>query len=329
MKIKVGLFGAVGHQIQNNLKDHPLAEIVALAGFSPEQIPEHLKAANVRVYPDLDTLLDDPEVQLVSFCSPRKDEQGHHVIRCLEAGKHAYAEKPCCMDEATLDQIIATARRTGRIFHEMTGVSLAQPYSTLHEIVMSGVIGEVIQVLSQKSYPWADWRPADERVDGGLAMQVGIYNTRFVEHVAGVKIKSIQMRETRLGNTIPGSQCRRAVSFLMELENGGLASAVSNYCCPAQPGWKKWGYESLIIFGSNGFVESLDSGRIGTLSVNGQEPTALDFSRPCRDYLDMFLGEIQTGKKVIPFSLEEEVSPTRWVIRAKTQLAANAAIGAE
>lgn len=316
-RIKVGLYGMNGHQIDHALKDHPTAEVVALAALTSDEIPDHLRSERVRVYSNLEWLLADPEVQLISFCSPLRVEQGGHIIRCLEAGKHAYAEKPCCLSEAELDRIIRTSRRTGRVFHEMADTAFMQPYCTLRAIVAGGVIGDVIQVVSQKSYPWGDWRPGDERVDGGLARQAGVYNARFAEHVAGVRIKSMLIRETRLGNDHPGSACCRAVSFLMEFENGGVGSAVANYCCPSPPSWRKWGYEILRIFGSKGFVESMDGGRLGTLVVEGRDPQTLDFSESGQNYLGMVLHEIADGRKVIPFTLEEELSPTRWVIRAK------------
>jgi predicted dehydrogenase len=314
-RVKIGLYGSNGHQIQNALVNHSKAELVAVGGWGDGDLPAGLE--NVKRYDSLDELLADDAVELVSLCSPLRSEQGGHAVACMKAGKHVYAEKPCAMTEEDLDEIIAISRETGMIFHEMAGTVFDQPYCTLREIVASGVIGEVIQVFSQKSYPWADWRPGDERIDGGLALQVGVYNARFTEHVAGVKIKTISSRETLLGNDVPNSQCHRAVSFLMELENGGVASAVANYCCPASPGWKKWGYETVRIFGTEGFVESIDSGRIGTLAVNGREPETLDFSKPTRDYLDMVLEEVATGTKVIPFNLEDEISPTLWVIRAK------------
>ena len=317
--VRVGLWGTAGHQIHNNLKDHPRARIVALGEFKPEQIPPHL--AGVKVYDDLDAMLADPEIDLVSFCSARKDEQGEHIIRCLEAGKHAYAEKPCCMDEAVMDRIIETARRTGKVFHEMGGTALGQPYCEIKRIVDSGVLGEIIQIQSQKSYPWADWRPGDERVDGGLALQVGVYNARFAEHVAGMKITSMQIRETKLGNAVPGSACRRAVSFLMTFANGGVGSGAANYCCPPSPGWGKWGYESLWIFGAEGFVESIDGGRTGTLAITGKEPQPLDFSAPGQDWFELVLDEIIAGRQTTPYTLEEELSPTRWVIRAKKEVA--------
>jgi predicted dehydrogenase len=313
-KIKVGLCGTVGHQIHNDLRDHPKAEIIGLCDFA--QIPEHLKGACV--FQSLEELLSEPSLQLISFCSPFKDEQGDQIIQALEAGKHVYAEKPCCLSEAVLDRIIASARRTGMRFHEMNVSSLAQPYCTLRDIVQAGAIGEVIQVISQKSYPWVVWRPKDERVDGGLTRQVGLYNVRFAEHVAGLQVKSLDIKETELGNDHANSDCRRAVSMLMTFENGAVGSAVANYCCPEPPDWNQWGYEMLRIFGTKGFVEAIDNGRIGTLAITGQPPQELDFSAPGQDMLELFLEEIETDEDRVPFTLEEELSPTRWVLRAKT-----------
>lgn len=316
-KVKVGLYGTAGHQIQHHFEDHARGEIVALAAFDVDAIPDYLKARGVRVHASLDALLNDSEVELISFCSPRKDAQGEHIIRCLEAGKHAYAEKPCCLDEAVLDRILATAARKGLRFHEMAGTAWEAPYAKVREVVASGAIGEVIQVLAQKSYPWKEWRPHDEGVDGGLALQVGVYPVRFVEHIAGVKVKSIYLQETKLGNPVEGSECRRAASFSMVLENGGLASAVANYCCPESPAWPNWGYEVLRIFGDKGFVECVDGGRIAQLIVGGQAPKPIDCLEARPAFLDRVLEEIQTGETLIPFTAEEETNPTRWVIRAK------------
>lgn len=314
-KIKVGLYGTVGHQIQNELKDHSKAAVVGLCGFEPNEVPSHL--SEVPNFQTLEEMLNDDSIQMISFCSSFKDEQGEQIIQALESGKHVYAEKPCCLSEDVLDQIIDTARRTGMRFHEMNASSLAQPYCTLRKLVRSGVIGEVVQVLCQKSYPWVDWRPNDERIDGGLTRQVGLYNVRFAEHVAGLKIKSLEIKETQLGNDHDGSDCCRAVSMLMTFENGAVGSAVANYSCPEPPNWNKWGYETLRIFGTKGFVESIDTGRIGTLSVSGSPPQSLEFSGAGQDMLELFLDEIATGKDCVPFTLEEELSPTRWVLRSK------------
>ena len=313
-KTGIGLYGTNGHQITNHLVDHPAAELVAVGAFWDGVLPAGL--TDVRRYDSLDQLLADDAVELVSLCSPLRSEQARHAIAAMKAGKDVYAEKPCAMTEADLDAIIVTSRETGMQFHEMAGTVVEPIYRTMREVIASGAIGEVVQVLAQKSYPWYAERPADENIDGGLALQVGVYIARFVEHIAGVPIASMRSEETCLGNDAPGSECRRAVSFMMTLENGGVATGVANYLNALKK--KLWGYEILRIFGSQGLIESQpETGRV-RLVRDGAEPEILDPSGLPGDYFDMFVAALQGGDPM-PLAMEEELSPTRWVLRAKKE----------
>lgn len=313
-KTKVALYGRNGHQIGREMAGHPGAELVAVAGIPAETLPEPCRAA--RQYPSLDALLGDSEVELVSLCSPFRRDQAADAIKCLRAGKHVYAEKPAALNEADLDAIIATARATGRQFHEMAGTLLTQPYMAAHHCIAAGQIGEVVQIFAQKCYPWADWRPVDEAIDGGLGLQVGVYIGRFIEHVAGQRIASIQMCETQLGNDPARTQCRRACSMLIELANGGVASAVCNYLNPVQK--LAWGYEIVRVFGTGGIVETNALTQEARLLRLGQEPELLNTSEAAVDYFSLFVEHLRTGL-AMPLSLEDELSPTRWALRAKAQ----------
>ena len=312
MKTKIGLYGTNGHQIQNRLMNHPDAELVAVAAFKP--VP------GVRQYETLDELLADPEVELVSLCSPRRADQAADAIRCFRAGKHVYAEKPFGLTECELDSVLAVARETGLRFHEMMSCSvLEQPYREMRRLIQSGTIGTVVQVFGQKCYPWADWRPHDEAIDGGLSTQVGVYLARFVEHVACQKIASMEIAETKLGNPVPGSECRMAISASFRLENGGLATGICNYLNPIKE--RCWGYEILRAFGTEGILESNADGAQARLLRNGQPVQPLDLSEPTQDWFDIYIRSLRDGTPM-PLSLEEELSPTRWAVRAKE--AANA-----
>jgi predicted dehydrogenase len=316
-KVRVGIYGSNGHQINSLLENHPEAEAIAYSDCEFDEAPNSLKSA--KKYSDIESLLEDKDIDLVSICSPLRSEQGEHILKALHAGKHVYAEKPCCLDIETLDQIIATVKKNNLRFHEMAGTAFEEPYASIKEIIDEGTLGEIIQVFSQKSYPWTDWRPKDESIDGGLALQVGIYNLRFAQQVVGLEIKSINLLETQQGNDLEDSDCRRAISFQMKFTNGAIGSAISNYCCPSPPDWKNWGYDILRIFGQNGFIESIDKGRILQIAINGQQPKTITIQGNRKTYLDTFIQEIQTGESIIPFTIEEELSPTRWAIKAKFQ----------
>jgi len=307
-RIKVGLYGTNGHQVTGLLTKHPNADLVAVAAFPPKT------SAGVQDYDTLDELLADNNVELVSLCSPRRADQARDTIKCLRAGKHVYAEKPAALTEKELDEIIATARQTGRQFHEMAGTIVQQPYMEMRRQIQSGVIGTVVQVLAQKCYPWHDKRPGDEAVDGGLSTQARVYISRFVEHIAGEKITSLEMVETRLGNPMPQSECRIAVSMMIRLANGGVASGICNYLNPIKA--RCWGYEILRVFGTKGIIESNADGNQLRLLINGRPPSEIHPSQPTLDYFNLFIRSL-CGGDPMPLSIEDELSPTRWVIRAK------------
>ncbi len=315
-KIGIGLYGTNAHQVHRRLIDHPNAVLVAVAEIARETLPPPLQArADVSFYDTLDELIADPRIDLVSLCSPRRREQAQQACRCFEAGKHVYAEKPCALSEEELDRIIATADRAGRIFHEMAGTAFEQPYAAMRQVVQSGVLGPIVQVFAQKSYPYHNNRPQDEDVDGGLTTQVGVHALRMIEHVAGQRITEIHALETQWGNPNPSGDLRIATSYMMRLEAGGIASVIANYLNP--PGMGSWGNEHLRIFGTDGFVETTDGGTKTRLIVGNEDRGPLDTSEPTTDYFDRFVTFLRYGTPIMPLSLDEELHPTRMLLRAR------------
>jgi predicted dehydrogenase len=311
-EVNVGIYGANGHQIHEALVDHPRARLVAAAGFPREKLPAKLRES-VRFYDSLADLLNDARVELVSLCSPRRCDQAADAISALKAGKHVYAEKPCGMEEEEIDAILSVAKETGRHFHEMADTAFFHPYDAMRRIIREGTIGKVVQIVAEKSYPYQDWRPQDEMVDGGLIRQCAVHAFRFVEHVAGVRICSVQSMETTAGDPKKGN-LRMAASFLLGLEGGAVASIAANYLNPS--GTRIWGYETLRILGEKGMIESTQGGEHTRLVIGERDEGELEKITPRSDYLDIYLQTI-LGCGEMPFTLEEELSPTRWVIRAK------------
>lgn len=313
-RIKVGLYGSNGHQIQKILTGNPLAELYAVADFPQNLIPQ---GTNPIIYSTLDELIADKNIELVSLCSSRRRDQADHAIRCMEAGKNVYAEKPCAMTEKDLDNLIETSRRTGMAFHEMAGTAFEQPYLAMRKIVQEGKIGTVVQVFAQKSYPYFDARPQDEDIDGGLFLQVGIHAVRFIEHLTGIKIIKITAVQTRLGNPKSGD-LHMAASLIASLENGAVASSVINYLNPKA--FPTWGNEEVRIFGLKGFVEATDGGTRTRLVLNEKDCGSLDMEKKeTLDYLDLFLKSL-SGIGKMPLLLEEELNPLRMLIRARKNI---------
>src|SRR4051812_18076807 len=64
-------------------------------------------------YSEVDSLLVDPNVDLVDLCVPN-DEHAGLAIRALEAGKHVLVEKPIALTTADADRMVAAARSSGK-----------------------------------------------------------------------------------------------------------------------------------------------------------------------------------------------------------------------
>jgi len=314
-KIQVALYGNNGHQIQKQLLDNPRTCLIAIGSINPENLrdPNQKKTEILHQNYSLDEILNNDQVDLISFCSPMRSEQAAQCIRAMECGKHVYAEKPCAMNERDLDSLIETSNRTGQQFHEMAGTAFENPYFSMRELIAAGKIGEVVQVLAQKSYPYRDTRPADENVDGGLILQVGVHGLRYIEHVAGVRVSDIQACETSQGNPRKDN-LKMAAAFMMKLENGGVASLTANYL--NQRGFGQWGNEHLRIWGTKGFVEATDGG-VNTRLVIGEEDCGpLNLLNQSKKYFETFL-DFLIDEKPMPLTLEDELHPTRMVMRAR------------
>ena len=314
LPLRVGLYGQNGHQIQHLFQDNPYAQLSAVAGFKPETVAEIQKPhPDVAISDSLTDLLRDDRLDLISLCSPRRADQARDAIACLQAGKHVYAEKPCALHETDLDEILATAKQAGREFHEMAGTIFTQPYYAMRDIVRSGRLGTIVQVLVQKSYPYHAQRPQDEAVDGGLIAQVGIHGTRLIEQLSGTRLVQCVGFRTGLGNPQPGG-LQMAASLSFSLENGGCATLLANYFNQ----WSSyvWGYEEVRLFGTLGMLESTEGGKRTRLIIDNHDLGPIDASESVDDYFVLVAKHLlDLGAPVL--TLDEEFHPTRMILRAR------------
>lgn len=98
--------------------------------------------ANCRVYTDLDALLRDDAVQIVSICTP------HHLhaaqgIACAEAGRHILVEKPIAIDLESLRRL-ASAVSAHDVRSLASFVLRWNPlYETIKQLIADGMLGDL------------------------------------------------------------------------------------------------------------------------------------------------------------------------------------------
>lgn len=305
-RVGIGIYGSNGHQISQSNMESETAYIAGACDVLADAL-----APNIKVYAAFNEMLADDNIKLVSICSSQRRDQADDIILALKANKHVYAEKPCVMDIGQLDYILEMAQERKLLFCEMAGSVFERPYNKVKEIVDSGVLGQIVQVFAQKSYPYQDWRPQDEDKDGGLILQNAIYGIRFIEHVAGQKVAAIDGLETTLGNPKPGN-LRMAAALNMKLESGGIATVIANYL--NQPSTNVWGNEELRIFGVNGYLRT--NVQNNTVEVYTKDAVVVHETVNIKSLLQILI-ECIAGNKPLPVSPYELTRPTRLAIQAK------------
>ena len=313
-KIAVGLYGINGHQIHELLIDNKRAYCYAVSKIDKDLLPKEYDLSKIKFYDTYEEMVADKNIDVISLCSDIRKNQEQQAIDALKAGKHVYSEKPVAYSEEKLDEIIKIAKENNREFHDMADTCFMEPFISMREIIKTGVLGEIVNVYAQKSYPYHERRPQDDITDGGLIRWIGIHATRFIEHTTGLKIDKIYAVETSHGNPVKGGNLCMASSLMMTLENGAVGAMNLNYL--NQKTFEEWGNEHLRVWGTDGFIETTDGCTKTRLVLKDKDMGSIELKHEDVNYFEFVLDKIIDNKDM-PISLEDELHPLRAVLRAK------------
>ncbi|MBS3762211.1 MAG: Gfo/Idh/MocA family oxidoreductase [Planctomycetes bacterium] len=316
-KLNVACFGNNGHQILGKLKGHLKARLAAVGKISPQQVEKNLgseAASTVKFIDDLDSIINDEEIDLISLCSPRRDQQCDHAIECLLGGKHVLAEKPAAFTISQLDKLRAVAAESSTHFRQMGSCGEEKILVAIRELVDSGELGEIVHVFAQKSYPYHDGRPQDRGIDGGLIRQAGIHGVRFIQWATGLRATRTSGIDTTTGNPKKG-RLQMASSVSLELENGAVASLLCNYLNPNGIGY--WGNDQLRVFGTKGMVEAVDGFNRCRMILGEHDPQPIpNITDEFPDFFDTYVDFITRGTPM-PYSPDDDLYALQTVIRSQ------------
>ncbi|WP_240640568.1 Gfo/Idh/MocA family oxidoreductase [Microbacterium sp. 10M-3C3] len=179
--VRVGILGAGG--IAERAMVEPAhavdgVEVRAIGARDPERAAALAARLSVPVSGDYDTVLSDPDVDLVYLALP-PIVHARWAEAALRAGKHVLCEKPLSANGATAARIAAVAAETGRRAFVGFHYRLHPFTQRLLEVIDSGVLGEIQAAEIDFSIPHFVVKPGNIRLDGDLAggavMDVGCY----------------------------------------------------------------------------------------------------------------------------------------------------------
>ena len=145
MKLNAAVIGcgSWGRNHARVYSELPNIDLVAVADTAPATVHEIAEKYRAKPYTDPDELLEDPEVQLVSICTPTVTH-ADIALAAIKRGKHVLVEKPMTDTVGEAEALIRAARRQG--VHLTVGfVERFNPaVQEAYRMIAEGEIGDVI-----------------------------------------------------------------------------------------------------------------------------------------------------------------------------------------
>ncbi len=105
-------------------------------------------------YGEYRKLLEDKAVDAIVIATPNFLHK-EHALASLAAGKHVLCEKPLATSVPDCEEILAAAKRSGKVFLVGHELRFAPAYQQMMELLYGGAIGEPRQLLHEELRP--DW----------------------------------------------------------------------------------------------------------------------------------------------------------------------------
>ena len=159
---------------------------------------------NTTVYDDFKEMLRSEQLDAVSITVPTF-LHAKCAIAALDAGLHVLCEKPMALTLEDGTRMMEAAERSGKTLQIGHCVRFWPEYAKAKEIVDDGKYGRVIAATFQrlaataarKAHTWF----ADDTLSGGMAMDLHIHDTDFVQYLFGIPRAVTSGGAPAMGNT--------------------------------------------------------------------------------------------------------------------------------
>jgi predicted dehydrogenase len=135
--------GYWGPNLMRNFANSPSTELVHVCDLDPDRAKRVLGTrSHVRVSADLESVLDNPEVEAVAVATP----PASHLpiaLSCLDAGRHVLMEKPLATSVADGITLVEAAERADRVLMCDHTYCFTPAVQTMRRYVEEGRIGEI------------------------------------------------------------------------------------------------------------------------------------------------------------------------------------------
>jgi UDP-N-acetyl-2-amino-2-deoxyglucuronate dehydrogenase len=282
-------FGIIGCGMISNFHANAIADVrgarlVACCDTFPASADRLSAATGCTAYHDLDAMLADPGVDVVTICTP----SGAHLepaVRAAEAGKHVVVEKPLEITLKRCDRIIEACDKAGVLLGTIFPSRFHESSKLIKQAIDQGRFGRltlgdsyVKWYRDQKYYDSGAWRGTWKLDGGGALMNQAIHSVDLLTWLMGPVVEIRALTATLAHQRIEVEDV--AVAGL-RFENGALGTIEASTA--VYPGFLK----KIEIHGSD-----------GSAVLEEEDIRHWDFTKKTardRTLLDRMAGKTKTG----------------------------------
>lgn len=297
-RLRLAILGLDGHtaEILDQAPRLPDIEIVAVSDADSKALAKFMakpQLAKAKPYADARQMLDREKLDLVAVCN-NNGERAAAILDCISRKLDVIAEKPFALHLAGLNKIKAAAAANHTKLGMLLPMRFDPQYLALRQIVKEGLIGEVAQIASQKSYKAGHRAPwyLKRATYGGTIAWIGIHMIDLMRYTSGREFTEVIGMQTHIGFPDLG-EMENVTASIFKLDNGGLANLRMDYLRTESAATH--GDDRLRLAGTQGVAEFQASTGV-TLMTSSQKPRVVE-SLPARQsvFLD-FLDSAYNGK---------------------------------
>ncbi len=201
-KVRMGIIG-IGNMGSGHCKtlingDVPEMELTAVADvketrrtWAKENLPE-----TVAVFDDAEKMMDSGLIDAVLIAVPHYDHP-RYTMMAFDKGLHALCEKPAGVYTKQVREMNEAAAKTDKVFAMMFNQRTNHIYRKMHELVHSGVYGQIKRVnwiitdwyRTQAYYNAGAWRATWDGEGGGVLLNQCPHNLDLIQWICGMPSK--------------------------------------------------------------------------------------------------------------------------------------------
>jgi len=202
LRVGIAGFGFMGRKHYECWKALEDAKVVAVYDINPniiedaktavgniEEAQEVIDFSRIQLYTDFEKMLKDAKLDAVSITLPTY-LHSDYSIKALSAGVNVLCEKPMALNAEDCERMITKAKRSGKVLQIGHCVRFWPEYAKAKELIDSGEYGKVIAATFQRLGAAPTWSIdnwfMDEERSGGMALDLHIHDTDFVQYLFGM-----------------------------------------------------------------------------------------------------------------------------------------------